>query len=524
MHHQGESSSPCICGFSFLAWASGLLSVFILRVHRHLPSWPWPSGGPRPQRVADLSAALLHFYFLGRVAPVLVRGFWGFDPFPPARVSFILHKVYECFEMASALDSQATFVERVNELGLGEHLEQFKRNGWVSFATLAFSTDYIPGVSSQDGFLNDIVLPGLGKADHPHKLLLRRLFYEAYALGAADLKRRSLVHADDTPVQVPNTEREARWTRLVNRLQGLTLSGELEPSHHLQDFFNECADRNSLKYPEWEECTKRDQELQGVKKDMAWKVDPATNLIKLCDANVPQKASWQSDLQLRYLLQRRGLALELSGLMSFDEHEKIVNLLFNRLADQAPPGYARVSLDQIHRGDREIFKALAVACRAGIRRDGMGVRPLEAALPSILINPDIRLYLMPLPAGGQGSKRPGTSLEQHEPKIKKKKSQNERRKAQLAQAQLVQSQIAPANTFQKGKGKGKGAPGAGTGPRMPSVLQGKSHMTKAGERICFGFNMASGCKACKPGESCPRGRHVCAEPGCEQNHSLLNHA
>ena len=35
-----------------------------------------------------------------------------------------------------------------------------------------------------------------------------------------------------------------------------------------------------------------------------------------------------------------------------------------------------------------------------------------------------------------------------------------------------------------------------------------------GTKICWGFNLPNGCKAAKPGESCSKGFHVCAEPGC----------
>lgn len=79
----------------------------------------------------------------------------------------------------------------------------------------------------------------------------------------------------------------------------------------------------------------------------------------------------------------------------------------------------------------------------------------------------------------------------------------------------------------KGKGKGKkgGAKGAKGTPPMPKDLHGKWHRTQQGDPICFGFNTSSGCaeKGIKPGERCRKGLHVCAEPCCQQRHSLTEH-
>eukprot|EP00972_Heterocapsa_arctica_P018073 2670746-Heterocapsa_arctica.AAC.1 len=64
----------------------------------------------------------------------------------------------------------------------------------------------------------------------------------------------------------------------------------------------------------------------------------------------------------------------------------------------------------------------------------------------------------------------------------------------------------------KGKGKGK-VKGKRPGPSMPPTLIGKAFQTAGGEPICFQFNLQSGCSLASPGGRCPRGFHVCAEPG-----------
>ena len=77
----------------------------------------------------------------------------------------------------------------------------------------------------------------------------------------------------------------------------------------------------------------------------------------------------------------------------------------------------------------------------------------------------------------------------------------------------------------KGGGKGKGKKertGTSKGGNMPPELRGKAKATKAGDPICFAYNV-NGCSNAKHGGRCNRGLHVCAEPGCEQPHPIGQH-
>ena len=429
----------------------------------------------------------------------------------------------------SALDSTATWEERLKELGLAEHINHFRSLGWVSFGTFAFCTDYVPGVGGP--FEEDILIPGLGSRDHKHKLLLRRLFFEAFTLAATDLKRRTMTNEDDAPLRLPIAEREARWNRLQARLNGLTLEGPLEPSHHLQDFCNECHDSNVLKYPEWDECTRRDQELSGVKKDMTWKVDPHTHVVRVQQVEDHGKATFHDGLQLKYLLQRRGLAFDLASLMSFEASEKLIDLLFSKMAEPAPQGYAKISMEQLHRVDKAVFAYIGKKCRGGIRKELDGSKPMEKALDEALIDPSIRLLLMPLPvsASSAGLKRTTVAPNTVDSGAKKSKKQKKndqvgRLKAELASLRAAGSSGAGSAASSHGGGKATGKGKDKRGPRMPGPLQGKAYRTEAGLPICFGFNLPSGCKDAAPGEKCPKGVHVCCEWGCGKPHPIQQHS
>ena len=71
-------------------------------------------------------------------------------------------------------------------------------------------------------------------------------------------------------------------------------------------------------------------------------------------------------------------------------------------------------------------------------------------------------------------------------------------------------------TGNKGDGKGKGK-------NNIKMMEGKTKSLPGnGEPICFNYNLR-GCPNAAAGQRCPRGWHVCAEPGCQKNHPMSDH-
>lgn len=160
-----------------------------------------------------------------------------------------------------------------------------------------------------------------------------------------------------------------------------------------------------------------------------------------------------------------------------------------------PPGYVKAGLSQVISCDKAAWAHLASLNVAGPD----GTFPLGDALLNLRNDPAISLYLAPLAkpvqtSSASASKRPGPYQQ-------------------------------PAQRPQHGKGKSKGG-GKGKAPPMPAELRGKYHKTSSNEPICCAFNTSAGCShsgTVKSGEKCPKGLHVCAEPRCQQPHSLLQH-
>ena len=99
------------------------------------------------------------------------------------------------------------------------------------------------------------------------------------------------------------------------------------------------------------------------------------------------------------------------------------------------------------------------------------------------------------------------------------------------QKRLKEAKQSGGGGVRKGGGKQKGGGGGGKGKgdivsgrtTLPQSLIGKTSRTASGDPICFDYNLEHGCSNAKPGERCPKGFHVCMEPGCGKSHTLKMH-
>ena len=172
-------------------------------------------------------------------------------------------------------------------------------------------------------------------------------------------------------------------------------------------------------------------------------------------------------------------------------HAKLVQFM----QEEPPPGYSRTSVIQLLRADRAAFTRMAQTVRS-LKRNADGSRPLDAELSRILQDPQVCFHLLPLPLSGEGQTK---------------------RKEPALEAAKHSEQSAP----KKGKGKSKGGGKSKNKLRVPKELVGKAHETPSGGRICWSYNLPSGCS--NAANDCPKGAHVCAEPGCFQAHPSFKH-
>ena len=152
----------------------------------------------------------------------------------------------------SMLDSSAVFEARCKEMGLlEEEAARLKSKGWNTFALLAFACSYTPGQADDTNLVRlGAIITGSGASDPPEDRMpvIRRLFFEAYTLAAADLRSRVDRREDDAPRKLALPERSQRNRDQALRLAGVSLDGEREVSHALIDVVVQLCEDNQMRY------------------------------------------------------------------------------------------------------------------------------------------------------------------------------------------------------------------------------------------------------------------------------------
>eukprot|EP00435_Cladocopium_sp_Y103_P010451 s2855_g2.t1 len=265
----------------------------------------------------------------------------------------------------SIVDSEAVFRSRGLMIGVTEAvLDSFKAEGISTMGKLAFASSYVPGAADDSPF-TALVKKAIGRDPTLGELAaLRRLFSEAYAATAAEM--RSIVEqSDETPTRrLAPAERSERFETQQKRLTGIRITGMLEPGDSLVDSAVAMYESDRVKYIEWQACVSREHEvLTSSKKDMSLSFD-SSGVLKMSrrDQVVPCEAT--SELQVKYCLTRRGLAFEQGNVLSFENHEKWSEKLFASRLTEPPSGYARVSFKQMQLADAKLFVVL------GEKQDG----------------------------------------------------------------------------------------------------------------------------------------------------------
>ena len=396
--------------------------------------------------------------------------------------------------MTSLLDSSAHFDERCQKLGMGPPFVAALAAAQVdNLSKLAFVIGQA-GQPIQNQDVTDFLGRALGRVPTlAETSALKRLGFEAHTYLVATL-RQQIDQGDDTqPRKVAFAERTQRMERLRQGLRGIEIAGELEPSHGLLDKCCAMFDSNCVKWLEPSVCVSRSMEVQGTPKSRELTLEKGSLILKNDDK---MTCSTDSEIKLHYAFSRRAVALAFARVMTFQQHSAWVNFLFESLHREVPPGYSKASLSQVMSCDKAAWARLATL-NITTREAADGSFPLGEALLGLKGDPAIALYLAPLAKPLQHSSGSTT------------------RPAPYA---------ATGPRRQSGKGKGKSS--KGKTPPMPQELRGKYHKTASNEPICFAFNTSSGCShsgTVKPGDRCPKGLHVCAEPKCQQPHPLSQH-
>ena len=215
--------------------------------------------------------------------------------------------------MASSYsESEAVFNDKVRTSGLTATDQTNVLAGLKNLKQLAFVSSYTPGQSDEGPLI--VAFDALVKRDTSNdfaaRACFRALFQQAYAIVTTEF-RQAIERTEDAPSRsLSAPEREERYTRQVQKLTGISIKGETEPSQSLVDLCVNIYESNTLRYVAWERCTSRLSEVQGeAKKDTRFTLDSQGKTLKL-EAKAPEdKCQVDSEVHLLQALQRRALAL-----------------------------------------------------------------------------------------------------------------------------------------------------------------------------------------------------------------------
>ncbi len=228
-----------------------------------------------------------------------------------------------------------------------------------------------------------------------------------------------------------------------------------------------------------------------MKEDAVYRTD-ATGVLRIRKEPNAPLALLDSDYRLRLAFQRRALAFDQAGVIGYDVLERWTHTMLRAMLRVPPEGYQRVSIEQLIRADREVFRLAQERSRSGIRVGADGIPPLNQIIHDCSETAAVAVLLMPLPA-------------------------------RVAAASSPQARVGPPSPPKKPKVAGPPpAKAAGRRPDirrkgpMPAALKGGASAMRDGTtRVCWGFNLRT-CKGelKKDKESrmaCPKGVHVCCK-------------
>ena len=421
--------------------------------------------------------------------------------------------------MTSSVDSAPYLVQRAEEISLGRRVsDALKAKGVTTLAQLAFCVGQ-PGqvlVHTEFETWSESLLTGMTVGE---KASLRRLILEAQTMLVASLKDMAAPSEGASPKKVGVAERNARMDQLRAQLAGVSLTGQLEPSHAFLDMAVQQWETRCLKYIGQEKCHSREDEVQNTK-PLTTSLSLEGGKLKVTESDGMQDRDIEGSLQVLNALRRRGVAYAFARLISWDKHEAYISSLFKFLTKPAQPGYRKVSLRQLLRADRLAFSRMSEAGE-DIRADASGVLPLDGAIASVLQDYDLIVALLPLGdldgipgknRGGRGG-RPGPYTDSNQWKGKNGKGKG------FWGSKGQEQWSSKGRQFAKGKdksGKGKGF-GASKPEWLPEGLrfQGASAWSSKGTKICYGFNLGTCADA-----NCQKGDHSCIIFKCGGDHPV----
>ena len=343
--------------------------------------------------------------------------------------------------------SVAAFESRCSEIDdsdSGQLFLQLSRQGLNTFSSMAFAIgtpNQPPTELAFDQFAQRLfTVPSMGQVGK-----LRRLLFESQTYVLAQLKLAVSSDPGTAPRKLPLPEKQARIADLktIDLCQTIFETGNIVWIHPSK-------------------CKKRESEIKFTMKEPKQILKVEQQVVQVDHELESTDAEHGTELKLMWCLQRRGFAIEITNIVSWQVHERWVDTSFRAYSTESASSTRPITLSQLIKADCELWTFLAREFQS-VRPNVHGEKPLDAAINRLQSDPRIVVHLMPLPSS-RSSPSDLTLADPPNPDPKKKK---------------------------KKKRPGKRTRGT---PNIPEELKDMHQQTAQGKPICWAYNL-KGCKS-----------------------------
>ena len=131
---------------------------------------------------------------------------------------------------------------------------------------------------------------------------IRRIHFESTTLVVSTIKDKVTsdgAEKGNATKRIPLAEKKQRREDQLARLSGITMTGELDPSHMLLDLANQIHESGVIVWLAPSKCSKRDDEVQMSLKDSKSSVQVENAQLKVGQALPCQRAHWDTELKFQ---------------------------------------------------------------------------------------------------------------------------------------------------------------------------------------------------------------------------------
>jgi hypothetical protein len=373
-------------------------------------------------------------------------------------------------------------------------IQQLMQGNLDTMGKIAFAVGQPGHPLDQNEFLNFAQNTRGAMISQADTAVLKRLVFEGHTEVLGQL--RELVTDPNAAAsrKLPAVECEHRMTQLKQRLQGVIVERQLEPSHELLEAMMQQKEANQLCYVQ----------LGKTKKQLSLDTE---KLVVKEKSDIPDQYH-SSELQAFEALRRRGVAMDFADILSWESHERYLQQLTSHLCMDPPQNYSRPTLQKILKADRQVFMYL-IRVGVQLKRLPNNTLDMDTKLFEALHSYEVGFHLLPLPKSSGSPEHPqqgaqvGNNFEQSKGSPWQNRSHPYEGKGHQG----------------GGKGKSKGGKGV-----LPKFLLGRdnTNMDMHGRRLCFNYQINK-CSEAADGAECSKGWHLCCRKGCFAPHAEKDH-